>query len=234
MILNAIRLNDPIELENLLIQYEITSPIVMVRIIQYAITLTSNECLSILLKHSLANPNGINSNGHTALDIICGSKDDRTMSLKMLIECGVDLNQGSIYGRPIYLAISTLQLHHLQLLLEYGVNTSRALHHCVYVYSRCAPEHYNPAPVLQLLLNHGADPNELDNKGLTPWMKAVVLRCYRSIDLFISYGIDLNVLDSSGRDIYAIIGTISCDFTRRDFIEKFNNNITYTHKNILK
>lgn len=175
----------------------------------YAITNNQVEIVKILLLNK-ADPNVRTNDGCTPLMYAAQLGYDHLVSL--LISKGANINDKNNYsGDALNKAIWDGRMSTIKLLLNAGqIDVNDHL-----VIASWNKPHI--ASVIQLLIDHGADPNWLDNLGYSPLYEAVLYECRDNIRSLLSCGADPNMAGSP--DNYTPIDVAKRPFMSPDILD---------------
>jgi hypothetical protein len=120
-------------------------------------------------------------------------KDENYNEIKKLLESGWDVNTPfENQLTPVQFITLRNNIEILKLLIGNKANLDGCIDHAI------TNNHFE---VLELLLQSGADPNEINNAGRTPLHQAVIKSSYKSTDLLLKYNADPKIKDSYGHSL---------------------------------
>jgi ankyrin repeat protein len=128
--------------------------------------------------------------------LYCAASQGQHEMMKLLIKIGSNPNVPSFYGAPLHVAAANGDVTATRLLIESGatvdirsdvwLSTSTPLQEAVY---------YNQIMTVELLLQHGADPNVLDVGGVTPLFQAVFQNNIEMVKLLIRFNARVDIVN---------------------------------------
>lgn len=140
----------------------------------------------------------INDSRMRLYNAITNERSDLSI-VRRLIQQGIDLNYFYRGGLPLHHAARAGNLAATELLLAHKVSVrSRELNNKTPLHLAAAcykPDGYG---VCKLLLENGANTNDLDHRGTTPFHVAVQYGGLGLVKLFLRYGADLSVVNECG------------------------------------
>ena len=144
------------------------------------------------------NPNIIDSDDRSPL--YYAALDDNIDAIKVLIECGADVDFKDKYGWTalFWLTEHPFMLESLVTFLKHNPNPNTHNDHLKRTPLHWASKHTNCPAMARLLFEHGADCGAKDTEGLLPIHVAAANNTTHLIDLFCKNNISPNATDNQG------------------------------------
>lgn len=134
--------------------------------------------------------------------LYCAASQGQHEMMKLLIEMGSNPNVPSFYGAPLHVAAANGDVTATRLLIESGatvdirsdvwLSTSTPLQEAVY---------YNQIKTVELLLQHGANPNVLDVGRATPLFQAVFRNNIEMVKLLIRFNASVDIANKCDQSL---------------------------------
>lgn len=191
------------------------------RILRQVVSRGQCEVLKLLIESGARNLDIRDSNGDRSL-IILAAEDAKPLCVKVLLEAGVDPNSpgvGYLEGgegssiTPLYeAAFGTFmrkdnemdRTETVRLLLEYGADA-----HVIHPFDRDnalrSPALNGRIQILEMLLKHGTNPNQINRYGGVPLISAIRGKSenrYKAVKLLVEHGADINYTNSEGSALH--------------------------------